>query len=355
MHSCHWDAQGRMLCKEDAPEIERFITKGNHAHPLATKILPGVSVPNIKPYINSRKNIMVKNNVHSKTPSLSTTPYPKSYMVPNYNIMPVLDQGSANTCTANAMANAMFYNMKVYGANIAPFFPSRDFLFRNEVSSGGGASISLLVSGLLNNGVCPEFYFPYNPASITSQTPSPYTTTMAKQYKSIDLLSITSGLQIVAQSMPSSPTAKLLLSLVQPNAMALIQDVKDAMMAHGPIIAGFQIPGNLQLDSSLWDFTSASSLDFQGHEVLLIGWNDTNQQFTFQNSWGTSWPQTTNNGIGHMTYNFFNVLVSGCHAIVSQQYLPFTGLAGNVMLPRIFPTQNTTGKVSSGPSAIHTL
>src|ERR1041385_1520360 len=79
---------------------------------------------------------------------------------------PVLDQGQLGSCTANAIANAHFFDQKKEGAG-KPFPPSRLFIYYNErvmehaASQDSGAMIRDGIKSIAKQGVCAEPDWPY--------------------------------------------------------------------------------------------------------------------------------------------------------------------------------------------------
>src|SRR5271167_2038866 len=81
---------------------------------------------------------------------------------------PVYDQGDLGSCTGNAIAGAVEFDLMKQGKPAVA--PSRLFIYYNErlmegdVSEDAGAQIHDGIKSIATNGVCPESLWPYDPA-----------------------------------------------------------------------------------------------------------------------------------------------------------------------------------------------
>jgi len=82
-----------------------------------------------------------------------------------------------------------------------------------------------------------------------------------------------------------------------------LDECKRTLAFRGPVLSSFRMSsewydapnGVIPVPSTDAEFVAA-------HSVLLVGYDDTEQQFTFMNSWGSDWGDS---GFGHMSYAAF--------------------------------------------------
>jgi len=89
---------------------------------------------------------------------------------------PVYDQGNLNSCSANAIAAALWFD-EIKEAAPEPFSPSRLFIYYNERASEGLVARNVPVSlrdgykSVARNGVCHERDWPYRPRRFATKPP----------------------------------------------------------------------------------------------------------------------------------------------------------------------------------------
>jgi C1A family cysteine protease len=194
---------------------------------------------------------------------------------------PVLDQGDLGSCTANAIANAHFFDqMKQLGGTDFP--PSRLFIYYNErvmegtVTSDSGAMIRDGFKSIAKIGVCPEASWPYHIAVFTKRPPSQcYTDALRHQ-----ALSYARVLQTTTQ-------------------------MKGCLAQGYPFVYGFSVYESFESDevakTGIVPAPKAQEQLLGGHAVLCVGYDDATRRFTTMNSWGEEWGD---NGFFYIPYSY---------------------------------------------------
>ena len=72
------------------------------------------------------------------------------------------------------------------------------------------------------------------------------------------------------------------------NAVATTQDIKNAMVAYGPIGAAIAADNAFESNPAGQVFQGSGSTDIN-HDIVLCGWDDSKGAWLLRNSWGTSW------------------------------------------------------------------
>ena len=182
---------------------------------------------------------------------------------------PVLDQGELGSCTANAIANAHFYDqLKQQDAN--PFPPSRLFIYYNErvmegsVKSDAGAQIRDGIKTLVKQGACPEPLWPYVIAKFATKPPvSAFTE--AEKHQAILYQRLT---QTLAQ-------------------------LKGCLAEGYPFVFGFSVYESFESDvvakTGKVPMPGQSEMNLGGHAVLAVGYDDAKQVFIVMYSWSEAW------------------------------------------------------------------
>lgn len=199
-----------------------------------------------------------------------------------------LDQGSIGSCVGNATARAIFYEkikkltsggkyagMSEFLSNKQLFDPSRLFIYYGareiiglqEVDSG--CYIRDAIKVVYNIGAPRETGWKYDPAKFAVKPPK-------RQYTSAPYHKIT--------SYKSVPTT--------------VEDVKKALAEDYPVIVGFAVFSNFQVDLQ---FPGQFDYMLGGHAVLVVGYDDATQRFTYLNSWGPDWGH---GGYGTIPYGY---------------------------------------------------
>ncbi len=182
---------------------------------------------------------------------------------------PVVNQGQLGSCTANAIANAHFFDQMKEGAKSA-FLPSRLFIYYNErviehdVSSDNGAQIRDGVKSIAQQGVCSEVEWPYDIAKFASK-PLAKCYTDAARHKAISY-------QRVAQA---------------------LSQMQGCLAAGYPFVFGFSVYEKFEspavAKTGVVNMPGPGESRIGGHAVMAVGYDNSEQRFIVMNSWSTGW------------------------------------------------------------------
>jgi C1A family cysteine protease len=195
----------------------------------------------------------------------------------------VYDQGQIGSCTANAIAGAIEFDLLKQKA--ADFTPSRLFIYYNErnmehtVTTDSGAQIRDGVKSVNKLGVCPETEWPYAatpadpntnvwpPGAKPAQRPTPGC------YK--DALNH----QVVSYQRVNTDLAQM----------------KGCLAAGYPFVFGFTVYDAFEsaavAKTGVLNMPASTEKVVGGHAVLAVGYDDVAQRFIVRNSWGAKWGQ----------------------------------------------------------------
>ena len=192
---------------------------------------------------------------------------------------PVYDQGQLGSCTANAIAAAVEFDM--LKQKLADWTPSRLFIYYNErvmegtVSQDSGAQIRDGVKSINQLGVCPEV----SVKTISKTAVWPY------------------AISKFAVKPPATCYAEA-LDNVSLKYERVNQDVASlqAVLASGfPVVFGFNVYASFEsaavAKTGVVPMPKPGEKVVGGHAVLLVGYDATKGTFTVRNSWGASWGQ----------------------------------------------------------------
>jgi C1A family cysteine protease len=184
----------------------------------------------------------------------------------------VYDQGQLGSCTANAIAGAIEFDLLKQKAP-AVFTPSRLFIYYNEramehtVNTDSGAQIRDGVKSVNKLGAPPESVWPYS-----DQNPGPFTEKPA------------AGIYTEA--------AKHKITAYQRVARSLAQ-MKGCLAAGYPFVLGFSVYESFESEevakSGDAPMPGSDEQLLGGHAVLAVGYDDKAQRFILRNSWGPHW------------------------------------------------------------------
>jgi C1A family cysteine protease len=193
----------------------------------------------------------------------------------------VYDQGRIGSCTANAIAGALEFDMIKQGLEV--FTPSRLFIYYNErvmegsVQSDAGAMIRDGIKSVASQGDCPESKWTYDdtpadpttnvfpPGAKAATEPPPECYAEAVQHKALVYRSITQNLA----------------------------DMKGCLAEGYPFVYGFTVYPSFEsreVASTGWVPMPAQGENaIGGHAVLAVGYDDDDRVFICRNSWGAGW------------------------------------------------------------------
>jgi C1A family cysteine protease len=193
----------------------------------------------------------------------------------------VYDQGQIGSCTANAIAGAIEFDLKKQKQ--PDFMPSRLFIYYNErvmehsVATDSGAQIRDGVKSVNKLGVCPETEWTYvatpadpntsvwPPGAKPAQKPPPNCYKDALKHQALSY-----------QSVPRD-----------------LAQFRGCLAAGYPFVLGFTVYTAFEsaqvAQTGVLNLPGASEHVLGGHAVLAVGYDDAAQRFIIRNSWGTGW------------------------------------------------------------------
>jgi C1A family cysteine protease len=203
------------------------------------------------------------------------------------NCPPVYDQGELGSCTANAIAAAIEFDLMKQGKTV--FTPSRLFIYYNErdientVSSDSGAEISDGIKSVNQIGVCDELLWPYDITQFAIKPPQ-----TAYDAAKTDLIT--------------------LYQTLDNNSLYML---KQCLAKGFPFVFGFTVYEGFEYDHVAVDGIVNMPDQFEqilgGHAVMAVGYDDTQQRAIIRNSWGSDWAL---NGYFTLPYQYLQTLAS---------------------------------------------
>ncbi|HTZ70951.1 MAG TPA: GH25 family lysozyme, partial [Acetobacteraceae bacterium] len=192
----------------------------------------------------------------------------------------VYDQGQIGSCTANAIAAALEFDMMKQGLH--SFTPSRLFIYYNERSMEGtvafdaGAQIRDGIKSVASQGDCPESEWTYDgspplpnkafpPGAKAAIAPLPQCYADAIQHKALTY-------QVVDQN---------------------LADMRGCLASGYPFVLGFTVYESFEsaqvASTGIVTMPAAGESVVGGHAVLAVGYDDDRNMFIVRNSWGPGW------------------------------------------------------------------
>jgi C1A family cysteine protease/GH25 family lysozyme M1 (1,4-beta-N-acetylmuramidase) len=193
---------------------------------------------------------------------------------------PVYDQGQIGSCTANAIAGALEFDMMKQG--LPSFTPSRLFIYYNErsmersVGFDSGAYIRDGIKSVASQGDCPESEWTYDatpadrngifpPGAKAAMQPSPQCYSDAIHHQALKYQSIDRNLA----------------------------DMKGCLASGYPFVFGFTVYPSFESDivasTGMVPMPASDETTIGGHAVLAVGFDDNKSCFIIRNSWGAGW------------------------------------------------------------------
>src|SRR5262249_15954861 len=194
---------------------------------------------------------------------------------------PVYDQGQIGSCTANAIAAALEFDMMKQ--SLTSFTPSRLFIYYNERNMEGtvpldaGAQIRDGIKSVASLGDCPESEWTYDatPADPSSNLFSP------------------GAKAATAPSPQCYADAVIHKALSYQSVEQNLADMKGCLSSGYPFVFGFTVyPSFESIDvahSGVVPMPGADETTIGGHAVLAVGYDDSRNMFFVRNSWGSEW------------------------------------------------------------------
>lgn len=194
------------------------------------------------------------------------------------------DQGSCGSCTSQCFAGAYQTLAAIKAGSTANvFMPSRLFFYYQErliegtVSTDSGGDVIDGEGYVQQNGICDESLWPYD---ITQFATAP-----------------------TAACYAAAPSHKISsYATIQIDAN-LLQNIKAAIVNNTPVLIAIAVYSSFEASTNgviPMPDTSMEQL-LGGHEVLIYAFDDSTSQFSFLNSWATTWGV---NGSGQLPYKY---------------------------------------------------
>jgi C1A family cysteine protease len=193
---------------------------------------------------------------------------------------PVYDQGGIGSCTANAIAGALEFDMIKQG--LEDFTPSRLFIYYNErsmegsVGSDAGAFIRDGIKSVASQGDCPESMWTYDATPAQSDGTFPPGAKAATQPPQTCYDNAIHHKALNYQSVDRN-----------------LADMKGCLASGSPFVLGFTVYESFEsadvARTGDVPMPGAGEKILGGHAVLAVGYDDEDRVFICRNSWGPAW------------------------------------------------------------------
>jgi len=195
----------------------------------------------------------------------------------------VYDQGQIGSCTANAIAGAIEFDLRKQ--KLADFVPSRLFIYFNErnmehsVPLDNGAQIRDGVKSANKLGVCPETEWTYDDTPADPNTNVWPSGAKPAQRPTPDCYKDALNHQVVSYQRVNRDLAQM----------------KGCLAAGYPFVFGFTVYDAFEsaavAKTGVLNMPTSAEEVVGGHAVLAVGYDDVAQRFIVRNSWGAKWGQ----------------------------------------------------------------
>ena len=195
----------------------------------------------------------------------------KAATIPTQFTLPKLlspyNQGSVGNCVANAFAYSIRHQITGLSLSRLQLYAICRILDNTPLSQDDGTTVKTACAALRKYGTCAETVYPFVEANALSLPP-------LTAFNSSKLLSPNFTYLFVESTMPAIKSAINLYKV----PIVFVIAVYDSFLSNAVAISG-QVP-----------MPDESKEDLQGyHCVVLVGYNDAQQQALCVNSWGTAW------------------------------------------------------------------
>ena len=222
--------------------------------------------------------------------------FPTSLDLRNIEV-PVYDQGSEGSCTANAVVDLLEV-MEHRRGN--PIQLSRQFVYYNSREeeqpksiTDVGAMVWDVPKALVDFGVCTETLWPYVEGAVNQvPTPEAYADAINRRVSSTAVIYDPND----GYASPNDIHAEAVKGLLNSDYPVMM-----AISVHDPL---FTINGALSTHPAQFEKYLEYPIT-SGHAVVIVGYNDDDQCFIVRNSWGTNWGDQ---GYFYYPYRIFNTV-----------------------------------------------
>ena len=195
--------------------------------------------------------------------------------------IPVFDQGSLGSCTANAVSTAFAFSV-VKQQEEEFYIPSRLFIYYNtrilegNEDKDSGATLRNTVKAMNKVGACEETLWPYEIPKFTKKP--------------------TDNCYKVASGNKALKYERLTRSLY---------DFKSCLVSGFPFVCGFAVYESFESrevsKTGMMSMPKPEEKFYGGHAVIVMGYDDDMGCFIVKNSWGTKWGDK---GYFYMPYEY---------------------------------------------------
>ena len=182
---------------------------------------------------------------------------------------PIYDQGKLGSCTANAIAAAIQFDLLKQKAE-SVFTPSRLFIYYNEramegtVDSDSGAQIRDGIKSVSAQGDCPEPEWPYDVSKFRKK-PLKKCYDDAVKHKVVSYQRLT----------------------------PLLDQLKGCLASGWPFVFGITVYESFEsarvAKTGIAPMPSPKERSLGGHAIMAVGYDDAQRRFIIRNSWGLDW------------------------------------------------------------------
>lgn len=199
---------------------------------------------------------------------------------------PVDDQYQLSDCVADGTCTALEFTQIRNGLTYVKL--SRLFLYYNArlqtqtTNQDDGTYINVAFSTLTSLGTCPEATWAYDATQVFTRPPW----------------------AAYQQAYPNKTNAFYGIdpAIVSAGGTALVTAIQQVLSLNCPVVFGMTVDDqfmNTGTDGMVPAYNAANSTDPGGHCTVIVGYNDTEQRYICQNSWGTIWGD---NGYYYLLY-----------------------------------------------------
>lgn len=195
---------------------------------------------------------------------------------------PIESQGSIGSCSAQAAAGCIEYMQR--RAHVEHVDMSRRFVYkmtrqRMGLSGDSGASLRETMKTLVDVGAPPETVWPYDVRHYDDEIPG----------------------EVLALAFPRRVLTYYTLDPLGQSAEWTLDEVCRSVAAGIPVMFGFTVHANWDMQSATVPMPSSRDRSRGGHAVVAVGYDETRDLLLFRNSWGVEFGE---NGYGWLPYAY---------------------------------------------------